>query len=199
MFARSKLLVNSARSRVTDHKDLLPLRNWLLRLSEREMRIVEPAWRSTGRPVLRYAAISVTRLGNGPAYLLMAAILLLAVEGAVVPVALAALSILLAHLFYPWVKLGCARQRPCELRLDLDPRLPPLDRHSFPSGHSMTMTAALVPMVAAFPGFWPGAILLWLAMAWSRVACGHHYPTDVLAGTLLAVSLAVPLTWFLGG
>ncbi|MEA3032845.1 MAG: hypothetical protein QOH86_861, partial [Sphingomonadales bacterium] len=25
----------------------------------------------------------------------------------------------------------------------------------------------------------------------------HHYPTDILAGTLFGASFAVPLTWFL--
>jgi len=40
--------------------------------------------------------------------------------------------------------------------------------------------------------------VLWLFVAWSRVACAHHYPTDVLDGAALGLSVAVPLSiWWL--
>lgn len=197
MLARSRIMVATARNRLKDHRALLPLRNGLLHLSEREIRIVERAWRSTSRPSLKFMAVSISWLGNGPAYFILAVIVLLTLEGAAGAVISAGLCVLLGHLIYPWAKLTCSRDRPCELRHELQPRLATLDRHSFPSGHAMTLTAALVPLLAAYPGLWPAALLFWLAMAWSRVACGHHYPSDVVAGTILGAAVAAPVTWLM--
>jgi undecaprenyl-diphosphatase len=107
------------------------------------------------------------------------------------------IAMLIAHLLYPWIKLACARERPFAICDQLRPLLKTLDRLSFPSGHLMTLTAASVPILLVFPHFWPGVALVWLAMAWSRVACAHHFPTDVIAGTALGVSIATPLSWSL--
>lgn len=198
MLMRSRLRLVQAREQLERHHGLAPLRRWLVELGEHEIKWVEMAWRGTLRPSLRHAAVAVSRLGNGSAYLFLTAILLVALDNALRPVLVAGVSVLLAHLIYPWTKVACGRQRPCELRAELEPRLASLDRHSFPSGHSMTLTAALVPLVAAFPASWPLALLAWLLMAWSRIACGHHFPSDVLAGTALGVGVAAPLAWLFG-
>ena len=51
----------------------------------------------------------------------------------------------------------------------------------------------MAPLAVAWPFAWPLVLLAWAAMAWSRIACAHHYPSDVLAGTLLGASIAMPL------
>ncbi|HET7770069.1 MAG TPA: phosphatase PAP2 family protein, partial [Chloroflexota bacterium] len=66
---------------------------------------------------------------------------------------------------------------------------------SFPSGH-MRETAALSVLLAAF---WPAsrlfAVALLIAMGYTRVLFGAHYPTDVFGGALLGLwSGAVTLT-----
>jgi undecaprenyl-diphosphatase len=68
--------------------------------------------------------------------------------------------------------------------------MPPLDRYSFPSGHTLhavTFTAIAihhVPMLAV--PLVPFALLIGA----SRVVLGLHYPTDVLAGATLGAGIA---------
>ncbi|MET0251460.1 MAG: phosphatase PAP2 family protein [Novosphingobium sp.] len=197
MLLPSRLRFDQTFERIESHAGLAPLRRWLLELGEREIAIVAWAWRGTERASLRHTAILVSWLGNGAIYVLLAAVLLLTLDGVWRPLGVAAVCVLAAHLVYPWAKAAARRLRPCELYAELAPRLPLLDRLSFPSGHIMTLSAALVPLVFAFPQVWPGAAAIWLLMAWSRVACAHHYPSDVLAGGALGVLIAAPTSWLL--
>lgn len=197
MLTESRQRIAQARERLGNHDRLAPLRQWLLDLAEREIHLVEWAWRGAQRPLLRGPAVLVSWLGNWLGYLLLALALLLTLDGGWWLIVVAGLCMLLAHIVYPWTKVACGRTRPCELRSELEPRLASLDRHSFPSGHMMTLSAALVPVVVAHPPAWPAAAGAWLAMAWSRVACAHHYPSDVVAGAALGLVIAVPVTWLL--
>ena len=69
-----------------------------------------------------------------------------------------------------------------------------LDEHSFPSGHVMTLTAALVPIVLALPATLPLSLGAWCAMAWARLASAHHYPSDIFAGAGIALVVSYPLS-----
>ena len=90
------------------------------------------------------------------------------------------------------------RPRPFELRASLSPASSPLDVFSFPSGHLMTLSATMTPVVMRWPSLWLVALGLWLVLAWSRVATAHHYPSDLLGGTLLGVAVAWPVTSAVG-
>jgi undecaprenyl-diphosphatase len=70
---------------------------------------------------------------------------------------------------------------------------------SFPSGHTAFAAALVCAVVLSLAGIRTrraaavaGAVVV-LAVAWSRVYLGLHYPTDVVAAMVLAVSVAVPL------
>lgn len=194
MLTRSRQFVNRARSRLELHDGLTPLRSRLLALSAHEIHMVAWAWRGTRRPGMRRTALCISWLGNGVLYVLVGLALLVTRADAVWPVAVAALCIAASHLVYPWAKLACSRSRPFHYQDDLQPLLACLDHGSFPSGHAMTLTAAMVPILAVWPGAWPAAVAAWLAMAWSRVACAHHYPSDVVAGSALGLIIALPIT-----
>ena len=69
-----------------------------------------------------------------------------------------------------------------------------LDQHSFPSGHAMTLPAALVPLSMQFPQTMGLAFATCLLMAWARLASAHHYPSDVAVGTVLGFSVSYPIS-----
>ena len=150
----------------------------------------------TARPRLgRGLAIAFSRVGNGGFYPVVAAALVyeLGRQSRDV-IILAAINILLMHSVYPTIKKRAARARPFQAHGDLTPLLATLDEHSFPSGHMMTLTAALVPIALALPTTLPLALGAWFAMAWARLASAHHYPSDVLAGAGLALVVCYPLS-----
>ena len=69
----------------------------------------------------------------------------------------------------------------------------PLDIHSFPSGHTMTMTGVVVPLVVYWPASLSASIFMVCGLAWSRLATAHHFPSDVLAGALLGIAVGYPV------
>jgi undecaprenyl-diphosphatase len=68
---------------------------------------------------------------------------------------------------------------------------------SFPSGHAAIMTALSVLIGHTFPFTLPFLGLLVGVVGWSRLACGMHYPSDVLAGILLGAAYAGVILTFL--
>ena len=98
-----------------------------------------------------------------------------------------------------WVlKIGFHRQRPVPF---FDTRLP--TSYSFPSGHAMLSFCLCLSAAALFSAgrknllvritIWVFWVSLSLAIGYSRIYLGVHYPSDVLAGYLGALvwSLAV--------
>lgn len=93
-------------------------------------------------------------------------------------------------LLYRFLKNLLARERPY-ISFNMIPcSMPPLDRYSFPSGHTLhaimftTLTHYYAPhlLIAVIPF----AILV----ITSRVVLGLHYLTDVLAGGLIGYAIA---------
>lgn len=178
---------------------VMSARAGLARLADREIDLVDRTCAAARRRRLEPAAIAVSWLGNGMIYLLLA-LLLVAFAGRAAwrTLAVAALCGAISHIVYPAVKRVAGRPRPFEHRATLSPASTPLDAHSFPSGHLMTLSAALTPAIMHWPSLWLVALGLWLVLAWSRVATAHHYPSDLLGGTLLGVAVAWPVTAALG-
>ena len=66
----------------------------------------------------------------------------------------------------------------------------PLDRYSFPSGHTLHAVSFAWQACAHFPELSWVLLPLTALIAGSRVVLGLHYPTDVLAGAIIGAALA---------
>jgi undecaprenyl-diphosphatase len=132
----------------------------------------------------------ISRLGDGAFwYALMAALALAGgVRGAMAALHLAATG-LLALALYRMLKHRIRRPRPCEGNRGVVALVAPLDRFSFPSGHTLHAVVFTAIACAWFPSL---AILLVpfaLLVALSRVVLGLHYPSDVLAAIVIGLLL----------
>ena len=61
----------------------------------------------------------------------------------------------------------------------------PLDRYSFPSGHTLHAVCFQAMLFVALPALAWCVLPFTLSVAASRVILGLHYPSDVLAGALI--------------
>ena len=57
----------------------------------------------------------------------------------------------------------------------------------------MTVAAVAVPLLLSFPQLQAMILSLCVLIAWSRIACGHHYPSNVLLGVGLGIAVSMPV------
>ena len=130
--------------------------------------------------------MTASRLGDGVVwYALMLALPLIygAAGLRVAAIMLATSAVGLA--LYKFLKHTFVRERPFIRHAGISLAGAPLDRYSFPSGHTLHAVAFTWQACAAFPELGCLLLPLALAIAASRVILGLHYPTDVLVGAVL--------------
>lgn len=160
-----------------------------------EVRLVAQTAEACDRAGTRRVAQAATLLGNGWLYpILSALVVAVGIDRPLRFMVSALLSFGAAFAVYPLLKSFLARTRPCDYDPSLVRSVPPLDTHSCPSGHAMTAAAYGVPLVCALPEAFPLAFVTVTIVSWSRVALGHHYLSDVIAGAILGLAVAVPVT-----
>ena len=91
---------------------------------------------------------------------------------------------------YKLLKHRLVRERPYIGLIGIDCAMPPLDRYSFPSGHTLHAVGFTTVAVTAFPALASVLVPFALLVAASRVILGLHYPTDVLAGAAIGYGVA---------
>jgi undecaprenyl-diphosphatase len=134
---------------------------------------------------------SVSRAGDGVLWysLMIALALFFGPEGRVAALQ-CALAGTVGLLLYRGLKGVLVRERPFITHRSIVCGHRPLDRFSFPSGH----TLHAVNFTILIGSFVPAALIVLVPVAFlialSRVVLGLHYPSDVLAGALLGAGIA---------
>lgn len=127
-----------------------------------------------------------SRLGDGVFwYVLMIGILITQGADGVTPVIHMGVAGLVGTLLYKWLKGKTLRPRPYQVHQDILLTGTPLDKFSFPSGHTLHAVVFTVVALSHYPQMSFVLVPFTLMVALSRVVLGLHYPSDVLAGALL--------------
>lgn len=140
---------------------------------------------------MRNVFVVVSRLGDGPAW--YALVLLIPVrygEAGLKPALIMATTGLVGVALYKVLKHRLVRERPYITFAAIHAGAAPLDRYSFPSGHTLHAVAFTVLATVYFPALGWALVPFASLIAASRVVLGLHYPTDVLAGAMLGTALA---------
>jgi undecaprenyl-diphosphatase len=135
----------------------------------------------------------MSRLGDGIIwYVIMASLPLIAgYEGVLTSLHMGATA-LAGLLIYKLTKKFSGRERPYVMHAArIACAMPPLDRYSFPSGHTLHAVCFTIVLYGYLPATLWVLLPFTFLVALSRLVLGLHYPSDVLAGALIGGLLAV--------
>jgi undecaprenyl-diphosphatase len=93
-------------------------------------------------------------------------------------------------LIYKLLKHCLVRERPYVSHGAIRLGAAPLDRYSFPSGHTLHAVSFTTLFGYVEPLFFVVALPFAILVAMSRVVLGLHYPSDVLVGAVIGFALA---------
>ena len=141
--------------------------------------------------VRRFFAI-VSRLGDG-GYWMLPGLVLINIHGTAVLTDLMriALTAGVGVLIYKCLKKRLVRNRPFIANGGIACGCAPLDKYSFPSGHTLHAVSFTIMFAAVEPALLVLTAPMAILIALSRVILGLHYPSDVLVGGAIGTLLAL--------
>lgn len=161
------------------------------RLDAFEVRLCRPVNAAARAIPIRAYFRFVSRIGDWPLWVgLLLALPLAFGEQALGPAVHMAVTAIGGIIIYKLLKLSLVRERPFASHRDVHLFSQPMDRYSFPSGHTLQATCFMVMLATFFPPLMWLLLPLAISIALSRVVLGLHYPTDVVAGALIGYFLA---------
>jgi len=147
--------------------------------------------RAGNRPAVRRSFSIVSRLGDGIVWYALMGILPLAAGNAGLRTALHMGAVgAVGTGLYTLIKRTCIRERPFAASPHVCRGATPLDRYSFPSGHTLHAVGFTLVAVSRFPVLAWALVPFAALVAASRMVLGLHYPSDVLAGAAIGGLLA---------
>lgn len=164
----------------------------LERMTAYDTRVLHWLLTHTGAARLARGARWISRLGDGPLYAVLGAVLLLADGGRGTLFFSHALTAFALELpLYVLLKNLIRRPRPLDTGKPLQAFIQPSDRFSFPSGHTAAAFVMATLVLVHYPAWMLPAVLLAPAIGLSRVMLGVHYPSDIFAGAALGALCTV--------
>lgn len=133
----------------------------------------------------------ISRLGNG-GFWVLAGLALLPIKGtAALPEMLQiGLTAGVGILVYKLLKKRLVRERPYINHQGILCGTAPLDRYSFPSGHTLHAASLTIMLWHFAPALLPVVLPFAVLVAASRIVLGLHYPSDVAVGAAIGATLA---------
>ena len=133
----------------------------------------------------------ISRLGNG-GFWVLAGLALLPLQGkAALPAMLQiALTAGVGIVVYKLLKNRLVRERPYINHRGILCGAVPLDRYSFPSGHTLHAASLTILLCHFEPLLLPVVLPFAVLVAASRIVLGLHYPSDVAVGAVIGAALA---------
>jgi membrane-associated phospholipid phosphatase len=157
------------------------------RLQEQEIAVLVTIQSLTSAPVTRRGAVLLSHVGEHAVTWTALGLLGAGLDRPQRRLWLRATATVLgAHALSIVAKRGVRRHRPSDPRVQVHVSTP--SDWSFPSSHAASTTAAAMAYSTLLGRRYP--LLLIPVMLTSRVALGVHYPSDVLAGSLVGAALA---------
>ena len=168
-----------------------PLAAFISLLDEKEIDLCLKINRLSRNDRIRKFFAVVSKLGDG-SYWVATSFALLSVNGAdhLPEVFHIALTAGIGVLLYKILKSSLVRERPFILNNQIACGTAPLDRYSFPSGHTLHAICLTTMFTSVEPLLSVATLPFALLVAISRVVLGLHYPSDVLAGAVIGLLLA---------
>ncbi|MEM9385309.1 MAG: phosphatase PAP2 family protein [Pseudomonadota bacterium] len=132
-----------------------------------------------------------SRLGDGVFWYVLMLVLPVAYGRAgLITTVQMALTGMVGVLLYRWMKGRFVRERPHVSHESIRAVARQLDQYSFPSGHTLHAVCFTVLCLASFPELASLLIPFAILVGLSRPVLGLHYPSDVLAGSVVGWTLA---------
>lgn len=139
----------------------------------------------------------LTHLGSGAVTISFCLLVIGVGSGGVRATGIQALIALVAsHLMVQLLKRRICRLRPKDVLPDINTFKVSLDYYSFPSGHTAAAFSIATVLALNIQGAAAPAYAAASAVAITRLYLGVHYPSDVLAGMLLAVVSSLAVNFF---